>query len=265
MAEGDLSVRVSLQRRDEFGTLGRRFNMVAEQVENTVTTLRRFVADAAHEINTPITALRTNLELAGAGITCPEAQADIARAQAELKRLETLTQGLLTLSRLEAHGSIPRRAAVDLAALARQAHEHHASRAEQAGIAFALDDCAGPLTISADEAQLCRVLDNLLDNALKFTPSGGTVTLGVAQTPQHVQFWVADTGIGIPAEDLPRLFGRFHRGRNAAAYPGNGLGLAITQAIVEDHAGRIEVMSGDGTRFTVSLPRDGKQRQEQAR
>ena len=98
---------------------------------------------------------------------------------------------------------------------------------------------------------------------LKFTPSAGRLRWGGAD--HACTFWVADTGIGIPAEDLPRLFGRFHRGRNAAAYPGNGLGLAITQAIVEDHAGRIEVMSGAGTRFTVSLPRDGKQRQEQAR
>jgi signal transduction histidine kinase len=255
MAEGDLSVRSGLKRRDEFGELARTFNSMAERVENTVIALKRFVADAAHEFNTPITALRTNLELAGAGGAPGDFQADIRRAQGELERLETLTHGLLTLSRLEVRDAPRQRAPIDLAALARQMHEHYTSRAEQGGIALALDAAAGPVSVRADAAQIARVFDNLLDNALKFTPDGGTVTLGVSRDADGARLWVADTGIGIPAGDLPRLFSRFHRGRNAAAYPGNGLGLVITRAIVEDHDGQIDVESGaQGTRFTVRLP-----------
>jgi signal transduction histidine kinase len=98
-----------------------------------------------------------------------------------------------------------------------------------------------------------------LDNALKFTPSGGSVTLKLDELPDLARLSVTDTGIGIPAEDIPNLFRRFHRGRNAAAYPGNGLGLVITKAIVEEYSGQIAVESSStGTCFTVTLPGSGK-------
>ncbi len=261
MAEGDLSVRVRLKRRDEFGLLARTFNAMAERVENTVLTLQRFVADAAHEINTPITALHTNLELAASGGRPDDFQADIARAQVELARLETLARELLTLSRLEARSPERVRAPVDLVTLARQVVEHHASRAEQAGIALTLNMPDAPLIIQADERQIARMVDNLLDNALKFTPSGGTVTMGLEVQADGVELSVVDTGIGIPAEDLPKLFGRFHRGRNTGAYPGHGLGLVISKAIVEDHRGQITVESdGAGTQVVVRLPSDDIER-----
>ncbi len=261
MAEGDLSVRVTLPRRDELGLLARTFNTMAERVENTVTTLKQFVADAAHEINTPITALRTNLELAAASANPADFCADLVRAQVELERLEKLTRGLLTLSRLEAHTTTPICEPLDLAALGRHMHECFASRAEQAGVAFTVDVPPDPVTVPADEHQITRVLDNLLDNALKFTPAGGSVALKLDELSGLARLTVTDTGIGIPAEDLPNLFRRFHRGRNAAAYPGNGLGLVITKAIVEEHNGQIEVESSSaGTRFTVILPCDNKEK-----
>jgi signal transduction histidine kinase len=259
MAEGDLSVRVTLPRRDELGLLARTFNTMAERVETTVTTLKQFVTDAAHEINTPITALRTNLELAADSANPDDFRADLNRAQVELERLEKLTRSLLTLSRLEARSVAPVREPLDLTALGRQINERFASRAEQAGIAFTVDVPPEPVTVAADEHQLTRVLDNLLDNALKFTPPGGSVTLKVDELPGLARLSVADTGIGIPAEDLPNLFRRFHRGRNAAAYPGNGLGLVITKAIVEEFDGQIAVESSStGTRFTVILPGNSK-------
>lgn len=258
MAEGDLTVRAAVQRRDELGLLARTFNIMAERVEDTVHALKRFVADAAHEINTPITALRTNLELVASGMLSSDGLADLARAQAELTRLETLTQSLLTLSRLEAQGVERVRTPVDLCALIRQVVENFASRAEQAGIALTLALPAGAPLVQGDDEQLARVLSNLLDNALKFTPAGGSITLSLESTPEGVQVSVTDTGIGIPPEDLPRLFSRFHRGRNAAAYPGNGLGLVIARAIVEDHGGQIRVdSSAAGTSVVFTLPREG--------
>ncbi|WP_162909696.1 sensor histidine kinase [Aggregatilinea lenta] len=258
MADGDLSARVALDRRDEFGLLAQAFNTMAERVETTVTTLRRFVADAAHEISTPITALRTNLELAAEGDTT-NAQADIKRALAELDRLQALAQGLLTLSRLESRDTERVRLPVDVAELARQMIERCASRAEQNNVTLALQGAGStPVIVQADEHQIMRVLDNLLDNALKFTPPGGTVTLGVAAEAGTAALRVSDTGIGIPDEDLPRLFSRFHRGRNTSSYPGSGLGLVITKAIVIEHGGQIAVESHPGgTQFTVRLPRDG--------
>jgi signal transduction histidine kinase len=187
----------------------------------------------------------------------------MARALIELERLETLTRGLLTLSRLEAHSTKPECSEVDLTAIVHQAHGRYASRAEQAGIALAFDAATYPEIVQVDERQIVRVLDNLLDNALKFTPSGGTINLGLDSTRDSIHLSVTDTGIGIPEEDLPKLFSRFHRGRNAAAYPGNGLGLVIAKAIVEEHGGQIKVKSDPhGTQFIVHLPRNGIQRGE---
>ncbi|HEX3049747.1 MAG TPA: HAMP domain-containing sensor histidine kinase [Aggregatilineaceae bacterium] len=261
MAEGNLAARAQLDRRDELGLLARTFNMMAERVENTVVTLKRFVADAAHELNTPMTALRTNLELAAAGDCSDDFRADITRAQAELTRLETLTKGLLTLSRLEAHSSERVRESVDLCDLLHREHEKYASRADQAGVNWILTTPPAAVPVRANEKQLVSVVDNLLDNALKFTPEEGMVTLSLLATPDNIEFSVVDTGIGIPCEDISKVFSRFHRGRNAASYPGNGLGLAITKAIIEDHQGQISVNSdGNGTSFIIHLPSERQKR-----
>ena len=100
-----------------------------------------------------------------------------------------------------------------------------------------------------------RALGNLLDNGIKFMPEGGAVSVGLCQEGEWAELWVENSGIGIPEEDLPRLFERFHRGRNATAYPGSGLGLAIVKAIVEAHGGRVRGENVEqGARFTVWLP-----------
>lgn len=143
-----------------------------------------------------------------------------------------------------------------MAALVRQMIERHASRADQAGIELDCQVPQEPVTVMGDREQLIRVLDNLFDNALKFTHAQGRVSLAVERDHDLVQIGVRDTGIGIPAEDMAQLFSRFHRGRNAAAFPGNGLGLVIARAIVTDHGGQITVDNngGTGTCFTVTLP-----------
>jgi len=254
MAEGDLSPRADTTRRDEFGALARSFNELADRVEETVVALRRFVADAAHELHTPLTALRTNLELAASEAGQAEQLAFVERAQAQVQRLEALTSGLLDLSRLEAGAGKEERALIDLAALVQEASEAYASQAEQAGLDFSLDLPGEAVRVQANEGQLRRALGNLLDNALKFTPQGCAVSVGLRQREGRAELWVADTGIGIPADDLPHLFSRFHRGRNAVAYPGSGLGLAI----VEGHGGQVMAEStAQGARFLLRLPRAG--------
>lgn len=116
-----------------------------------------------------------------------------------------------------------------------------------------------PVLVNGDEKQLRQVLGNLLDNAFKFTPEGGLISVHLEQTLREAKLSVADTGIGIPSEDVPHLFERFHRGRNSSGYPGNGLGLAIVKAIVSAHRGQIHVQSGPmrGTVITLSLPSAG--------
>ncbi len=257
MAEGDLSSRADIKSRDELGQLARSFNEMADQVETTVSTLRRFVSDAAHELRTPLTALRTNLDLALEEKDTQSRTAFLERAQAMVKRLEELDSNLLDLSRLEANGHSLTETALDLKKLLQQRNEFYASQAEQAGLNFEMDQPTTPAIILGDLNQISRAMDNLVENACKFTPHGGTVHLVLSQEDNQVMFRVLDTGIGIPADDLPQIFNRFHRGRNTTAYSGSGLGLAIVKAIVTAHKGKVEAQSageGKGSQFSISLP-----------
>lgn len=260
MEQGNLSVRASLtgeKQADEFHTLALSFNSMAQRVEDTVSTLRAFVSDAAHELNTPLTALKTNLELA-ANETDPDQKAIfLTRAIEQNRRLELLTAGLLDLSRIEVSQSAPDPEPVKLRALVAEAAERFASRAEQAERSFALHLPESEITVQGDGMQLHRALDNLLENALKFTPKSGAIELQMQQKDDQVILIVSDTGIGILPEDLPQLFSRFHRGRNSAEFPGNGLGLAIVKAIATAHGGQVQVESAgkeQGSRFTLVLP-----------
>lgn len=255
IADGDLSARAGLARQDELGLLAHSFNEMAGRVEETVVALRYFVADAAHELHTPLTALRTDLELVTGVENDAERHTHIERAQAQVERLEALTSGLLDLSHLEAGTVDEDRAPVNLNALIRETSEPYASRAEQADLSFSLSLPEEAAVVQGYEAQLRRALSNLLDNAVKFTPEGGAVSAGVCRDGEWVELWVQDTGIGIPTEDLPHLFSRFHRGRNTAAYPGSGLGLAIVKAIAECHNGDVRAENtAQGARFTLRLP-----------
>lgn len=255
MASGDLSARADITREDELGRLGRSYNEMADRVEGIVLALRRFVSDAAHEVQTPLTALRTNLELA-AGSTDPvDQRAFIERAQEQIDRLAVLVGELLDLSRIEARATDEPHTPVDLARLLVEVSEPYASRAEQADLTFEVDVPAEPVLVPGNEAQLRRALSNLLDNALKFTGSGGRISVRLHRREGDVELSVEDTGIGIPPDDLPQVFSRFHRGRNAAAYPGSGLGLAIVKAIVEAHCGRVTAENvSPGARFALHLP-----------
>jgi signal transduction histidine kinase len=248
MSQGNLSARAHVNRRDELGTLSRSFNEMATRVEDTVSTLRRFVADAAHELHTPLAALRTNLELA------PDDRF-VKRAQSQVERLEKLTTGLLSLSRIEAEKRDQVQAPVVLNTVVQNVAELYASRAEQTGLAFELTVPEDPITVTGDDAQLRDALGNVLDNAIKFTSHGGTVAMSLSQEDDWAVLRVRDTGIGIPAEDLPYVFNRFHRGSNAAAYPGSGLGLAIVEAIVARCDGAVEVENvARGTQLALRLP-----------
>ncbi len=254
MAKGDLAVRADVGRADEIGTLAESFNAMAEKNQATVTSLRRFVADAAHEIGTPLTALRSDLDLARDGDDKVERERVLDRATAQADRIGRLSGALLRLSLLDT-GLPGRLQPLDLVPLVRSVAGTFASRAEQAGIDFVLRLEPEHLMVAGYEPGLRGAIDNLVDNALKFTPADGSVELGARAEDGKAVVWVQDSGIGIPAEDVGALFSRFHRGRNAASYPGSGLGLAIVQATMELHGGRATVSSSDaGSRFELRLP-----------
>ena len=255
MAAGDLGARAPVAGGDEVGRLGESFNGMAARVQTTVTSLRRFVADAAHEIGTPITALQADLELAQRKATGDDERRLVDRALVQTGRLASLSDSLLQLSRLEAGEPAGEPQRSDLAIVARELADGVASRAEQAGVELVVDVAPGPLPVPVGRTRLQTILVNLLDNAVKFTPEGGTVTLSVRREAGQAVTTVADTGVGIPAEEQRAVFERFHRARNVSAYPGNGLGLAIVKAAAEQSGGRVSfASSAAGTTFSVSLP-----------
>lgn len=258
MERGDLSVRVDLpnEKQHEFVSLANSFNGMAAQVEQTVSTLREFVADAAHELHTPLTALQANIELAREEKNASERTRYLSRAQEQGQRLEVLVKSLLDLSRIEAAEAKSAFIPLDMIQLVKEVSEQFASRAEQADREFKVSVVDGPVSVNGNEHQLKQVLTNLLDNSLKFTPKDGSISLHVERTDNEVEISVTDTGIGIPPDDLAHLFERFHRGRNASAYAGNGLGLAIAKAIVTAHGGQISAESNpmNGTVMKFSIP-----------
>jgi signal transduction histidine kinase len=259
MEQGNLSVRVELpnEHQQEFLSLANSFNGMAEQVEQTVSTLRAFVADAAHELHTPLTALQANLELARDEKNASARTRYLSRAQEQGQRLEALVKSLLDLSRIEAAESKSNFTSVDMIQLVHEVGEQFASRAEQTERSFAMNVPDETVQVQGNETQLRQVLINLLENALKFTPASGSISLNLERSADKITLTVSDSGIGIPPEDLPHLFERFHRARNVSDYAGNGLGLAIVKAIVQSHGGSVEVQStgvGEGSRFVVNLP-----------
>jgi signal transduction histidine kinase len=260
MEQGDLRVRVDLQEehQQEFLSLASSFNSMAAQVEQTVSTLREFVADAAHELHTPLTALRANLELARDAENASARTLYLSRAQEQGQRLEALVKSLLDLSRVEAIKSTSGFELVNLTQLVREIGEQFASRAEQTDRSFTLNIPDDIVNVSGNETQLRQVVANLLENALKFTPVAGWVSLQLEHSDDEVVLSVSDSGIGIPPEDLPHIFERFHRARNVSEYPGNGLGLAIVHAIVKSQGGQVSVSSngaGRGSEFILKLPK----------
>jgi signal transduction histidine kinase len=256
MTQGNLSSRADVKSRDEFGQLARSFNEMAEQVEQTVSTLREFVADAAHELHTPLTALQANIELARDEKKASDRIRFLSRAQEQGQRLEALVKSLLDLSRIEAAESKSDFVPVDLSQLVRELGEQFASRAEQTDRTFTMSVPDAFVSVLGNEMQLKQVVINLLENAFKFTPVDGTISLTLAHSVNEITLTISDSGIGIPFEDLSHLFERFHRGRNVADYSGNGLGLAIVKAIINLHQGNVVIQSevGQGTVVSVSVP-----------
>jgi signal transduction histidine kinase len=207
-------------------------------------------------LHTPLTALQANIELAREAKNASARTRYLSRAEEQSRRLEDLVQSLLDLSRIQAVDAKSIFEPVDLVQLVREVGEQFASRAEQADRAFTMSLLEEEVSVWGNETQLRQVMINLLENALKFTPLNGWISLNLERSSARVTLTVSDSGIGIPQEDLSHLFERFHRGRNASEYSGNGLGLAIVKAILSTHQGEVTAQSdvGQGTSISVSLP-----------
>ena len=254
VAEGDYSARVPRAGPEEVVSLADSFNQMATSLERQEQMRRDFIANAAHELRTPLTNLQGYLEALRDGVI----EADRATYDSlwdEAERLVRLSKSLETLADSEADGA-PRLAPVDLNAAIRNALELAQPVLDRAGLRVELD-LPERLPARANADHLAQVLANLISNAARYTPSGGVVSVRAERRPGDLLVSIANTGEGIPAEDLDRVFERFYRVEKSRdpQRGGAGIGLAIVKQLVEGAGGRVGVESREGiTRFWFSLP-----------
>jgi signal transduction histidine kinase len=257
MEVGDYTGRVHTRSRDEVGQLAAAFNRMSAELEVLERSRRDLVANVSHELKTPITAIRAHLENLADGVERPDRDTlQVMLGQTE--RLGRLVDQLLDLSRLES-GEVPLQLEpFALAVVIRDVISEFSVGRSVEDVTLG-SDVADDLFVDADEERIHQVVFNLVDNAVRFTPPGGAVKITAAREGGRVRVQVADTGVGVGSEHLPRLFERFYRAdpsRSRDDGSGTGIGLAIARSIVEGHGGRITAESerDNGATFTFDLP-----------
>lgn len=255
IADGDYAARVPRSGPEELASLADSFNQMAASLERQEQMRRDFIANAAHELRTPLTNLQGYLEALRDGVITAD-RATYESLHEEADRLVRLSRSLDALAEGDADTDRPSLVEFDLAAAVRTALDLAAPSIERAGLRLDTD-VPSALPARADPDRLAQVLANLLSNAVRYTPRGGLISVRVERRPGDVLVSVANTGEGIPAEDLDRVFERFYRVEKSRdrARGGAGIGLAIVKQLVEGIGGRVGAESRDGqTRFWFSLP-----------
>ncbi|MCC3767483.1 cell wall metabolism sensor histidine kinase WalK [Streptomyces sp. UNOC14_S4] len=243
------------RRQDEITSLATSFNTMLGELEEAVAAQRRLVADASHELRTPLTALRTNAELLARADRLSPAQRERAAAALgrQLREVTGMVNDLIELARDEEPQQLVEQVRLDLLA----ARCVEAARGHWPDTPFTADlEGAGSVTVTGVPSRLARLLSNLLDNAAKFSPAGALVEVRLERMEHGVDLTVRDHGPGIAAEDLPYVFDRFYRSRQARALPGSGLGLAMARQIARAHGAELtaEQAEAGGARFRLSFP-----------
>lgn len=252
IAKGDLAYRVDIRTRDEIGRLGQAFNEMTAALESSEKARQNLLTDVAHELRTPLSVVRGNLEgmLDGAFPLTPEG---LAPVYDQTLHLADLVEDLRTLTLAEAGRLHLVREPTDIGEVARTVVEGVRAVAAEDGIS--LEVKAEPNLIShVDPRRIRQVLGNLLDNALRYSPRGGTITVTVSRAGSEVVTSVRDQGTGVAPEDLPHVFERFYQGDKSRTGTGTGLGLAIARELIQAYGGRIWVENDGGAVFTFTLP-----------
>ncbi len=230
------------------------------RVRRLETVRRDFISNISHELRTPLASLKALTETlqSGALEDPPAARRFLEHMETEVDALTHMVTELLELSRIESGQAPLQLRPTSAEALLQTAVERLRVQAERKGLTLTVEVTADLPPVLADAPRLGQVLVNLLHNAIKFTPTGGAIHLSAQQDGNRVVFQVQDNGVGIPADDLPRIFERFYKSDRARASGGTGLGLAIAKHIVEAHGGKIWVKSveGEGSVFEFGIPRE---------
>jgi two-component system sensor histidine kinase BaeS len=255
VADGDLKSRVAVSRDDELGRLSHTFNRMAQALMTHETLKRRLTANIAHELRTPLGAVRAELEGMMDGLI-PVERKTLESLYAEIGRLKTILEGIEELTQAEASSLSMAKKSLELGPFLENILHRFRKMFTDKGVALELH-CPPGLAAHADPDKLSQVVINLLSNALRATDAGGTVRVEASEGGDMTEIAVADTGGGIGEEDLPFVFERFYRGRAQASHGGLGLGLTIVKELVEAHDGEVKAESapGEGSRFRLTLPR----------
>ncbi len=259
ITQHNLSERLPVARTaDELERLALSLNRMIARLDDAFLNSKRFIADASHELRTPLTVMRGELEsLAQDARLAPESRETIGSVLEEVERLAKIVEGLLAISRLDAGEAQAQWVQFDLAELAMTTADQMSLLAEDKKISI-MCSVANRVLVQGDRARLKQVIVNLLDNAIKYTPEGGRVDLSIRMENGVAVLEVVDTGPGIPADALPRVFDRFFRVDQVRSRDlgGAGLGLSIVKSICTAHGGQVKAYStvGEGSRFRVELP-----------
>ena len=255
----NLSRRIPVhQAQNELGRLAETFNAMIEELENAIQQIRQFSADASHELRTPLTILKGETEMALRQARTPEEyQQTLVSGLEEIDRISRIVEELFLLSKADLGEARLEMKPLELAPLVSETVLQMELLAKEKALELRLEQMA-PLSIKGDGDRIRELLLNLIENAIRYTPPRGRIAVSLLQESENARITISDTGIGIPKEDLSKIFDRFYRADEARAlHPkGSGLGLSICRWIVEAHHGEITVTSElhRGTTFQISLP-----------
>lgn len=266
ISAGNYNQQIIARHQDEIGSLAQSVNKMAESLKGDIVKLREldklkseFLMIASHNLRTPLTVMRGYIEMADQASTVEELRAIVKTIQESVTRLHLLSEDLLTISTLQAGAASMSTSPVLVKDFVNSTIEEFRLLAEKKQLHWRFENEIGAdLTLALNQANMRSALGNIVDNAIKFTKEGGSVTIHAFVESGQVMIEISDTGIGITATEMPKLFTMFHRGTGTLHYDyeGVGIGLYLTKLIIEKHGGRVEATSeaGRGSTFTVYLP-----------